>query len=123
MHLVCYFPYYPRLCTLLHYHRYSYLLLQFLIVYYTCNNIVHDLLKHYCSDLEEISESVLYGPSTMLSPPPPPPLLQEEDQLNLVARSLKRPTIPQEIQLTSTNFDLHISKYLKTVAVFCVKCK
>ena len=59
----------------------------------------------------------------MGSLPPPPPLLQEEDQLNLVARSLKRPTLPHEIQLSSANFDQHVSNYVKTVVVFCVNCE
>lgn len=55
--------------------------------------------------------------------PPPPPLLQEEDQLNLVARSLKHPNLPDTIQLTSANFDQHVYNFQKTVVVFCVNCK
>ena len=78
---------------------------------------------HYCSELEGISESDLHGESSLGHLPPPPPLLQEEDQLNLVARSLKRPVIPPEIQLSSESFDQHIFNYQKTVVVFCVKCE
>ena len=55
--------------------------------------------------------------------PPPPPPLQEEEQINLVVRSLQRPAVPHHIQLTSDSFEQHIGKFLKSVVVFCVKCK
>ena len=83
----------------------------------------------YClsslSELEDIADTLLHGPPTVRfsSPPPPPPPLQEEDHLNLVARSLKHPSIPTELKLSSATFDLHIAKFLKTAVVFCVKCK
>ena len=81
--------------------------------------------SHTLSELEGIADTLFDGPPTVRfsSPPPPPPPLQEEDHLNLVARSLKRPTIPAELKLTSANFDLHIARFLKTAVVFCVKCK
>ena len=75
------------------------------------------------SELTEISQSVLHGASAPSFTPPPSPPLQEEDQLGLVARSLKLPTVPDEIQLSSDNFDKHVSNYSKTVVVFCVKCE
>ena len=76
------------------------------------------------SELEEMGVTLFENPPPMPSaPPPPPPPMQEEDQLNLVARSLKHPTLPPQIKLTTNNFDQHISKFLKTAVVFCVKCK
>ena len=59
---------------------------------------------------------------TLADVPPPPKPLHEDDHFSLVAESLPHPTIPNKIQLTSSNFYHHIVKFSKTVIVFCVNC-
>lgn len=70
-----------------------------------------------------MADAMINHPPPLSFAPPPPPPLQEEDQINLVVRALQHPKLPSEIILTSANFGEHISKFLKSVVVFCVKCK
>ena len=76
-----------------------------------------------CSELEAMRVALLENPPPVSVVPPPSHPLQEEDQLNLVVRSLKHPTLPPQTKLTSDNFEQHISNFIKTAVVFCVKCK